>query len=77
MVAAPLRRELVRWLKSKGLSERRSLLIAKMSASAMRYQPRPDSNVRLRERIVSLPMFPELDDDSVDRVIDAVRAYFV
>lgn len=54
MVAAPLRRELVRWLISKGLSERRSLLIAKMSASAMRYQPRPDSNVRLRERIVSL-----------------------
>ena len=38
----------------KGLSERRSLAIAGMSASAYRYQPRPDRNVALRARIVAL-----------------------
>jgi len=54
MVTAPLRRELVRWIQTKGLSERRSLSIAGMSASALRYRARPDRNVELRERIVSL-----------------------
>ena len=44
----------MRWMKAKGLSERRSLSIAKMSASALRYKVKPDRNVRLRERIVSL-----------------------
>jgi len=30
----------------------------------------------IRGRIVSLPMFPELDDPSVDRVIEAVRDFY-
>ena len=38
MVTAPARRELVRWLTTKGLSERRSLAMASMSASALRYR---------------------------------------
>ena len=38
----------------KGLSERRSLAIAGMSASAYRYVSRPDHNVDLRQRIVAL-----------------------
>jgi putative transposase len=38
----------------QGLSERRSLRIAGMSASAYRYAPRPDHNVDLRQRIVAL-----------------------
>lgn len=38
----------------KGLSERRSLAIAGMSASAYRYVSRPDHNVDLRQRIVVL-----------------------
>jgi len=38
----------------KGLSERRSLAIVGMSASAYRYQPRPDRNVALRAWIVAL-----------------------
>ena len=38
----------------KGLSERRALAIVRMSASALRYAPRPDRNVALRERIVAL-----------------------
>ena len=38
----------------KGLSERRALSVVRMSASALRYAPRPDRNVELRERIVSL-----------------------
>jgi putative transposase len=38
----------------KGLSERRSLSVIGMSASALRYQPRPDRNGGLRERIVAL-----------------------
>jgi transposase InsO family protein len=38
----------------KGLSERRSLAIAGMSASAYRYPTRPDRNGDLRQRIVAL-----------------------
>ena len=54
MVAAPLRRELVRWMQTKGLSQRRCLAVARISASSLRYQPRADLNVALREQIVSL-----------------------
>jgi transposase InsO family protein len=54
VVSAPARRELVRWMSSKGLSERRSLKVAKMSASALRYQPHEDRNVELREKILAL-----------------------
>lgn len=54
MVTAPAKRELVRWMRTRGLAERRSLAIAGMSASALRYQPRPDRNLELRERIVAL-----------------------
>ena len=38
----------------KGLSERRALAAVRMSASALRYVPRPDRNVALRTRIVAL-----------------------
>ena len=54
MVSAPARREQVRYMVGKGLSERRALAIVRMSASAFRYAPRPDRNVELRERIVAL-----------------------
>lgn len=54
MVTAPARRELVRWMQGKGLSERRSLQVLRMSASALRYVPKPDRNQALRERIVTL-----------------------
>src|SRR5450631_2712358 len=54
MVTAPARRELVRWMQTKGLSERRGLQVVNMSARALRYQPRPDRNQELRERIVAL-----------------------
>lgn len=54
MVTAPARRELVRWMRTRGLTERRSLAIAGMSASSLRYQPRPDRKVALRTRIVAL-----------------------
>ena len=53
-MTAPLRRELVRWMQTKGLSERRGLAVAGMSASSLRYQPRPDRNAQLRQRIVAL-----------------------
>lgn len=39
---------------TKGLSERRSLQVIGMSASALRYQPRADRNGVLRERIIAL-----------------------
>lgn len=54
MVSAPARRELVRQMVDKGLSERRSLAIAGMSASAYRYPTRPDRNGDLRQRILTL-----------------------
>lgn len=54
MVTAPVRRELVRWMQTRGMTERRGLAIAGMSASSLRYQPRPDRNTALRTRIVTL-----------------------
>jgi transposase InsO family protein len=41
-------------MTTRGLSERRSLQVIGMSASALRYQPRPDRNGALRERIIAL-----------------------
>lgn len=41
-------------MQTKGLSERRSLRVIGMSASALRYQPRPDRNGALRARIIAL-----------------------
>lgn len=49
MVSTPDRCELVRSLVSRELSERRSLTISGMSASAYRYEPRPDRSVKLHE----------------------------
>ncbi|MBZ4187010.1 IS3 family transposase [Thermomonas sp. RSS23] len=54
LVTAPARRELVRHLVDKGLSERRSLAVVRMSASAYRYAPRPDRKIELRARIQAL-----------------------
>lgn len=53
-MTAPVRRDLVRQLMDRGLSERRSLSVLRMSASAFRYVPRPDRNVELRARIQAL-----------------------
>ena len=41
-------------MTAKGLSERGSLRVIGMSASALKYQPRPDHNGRLREPIIAL-----------------------
>lgn len=54
MVAAPAKRKLVRHMTARGLSERRALSVVRMSASSLRYQPRPDRNVELRTEIVRL-----------------------
>lgn len=54
MVTAPARRELVRWMHAKGLSERRGLRIMSTSASSLRYVPRPDRNQKARHRIIEL-----------------------
>ncbi len=58
MVSAPSRRELVRYLTDQGLSERRSLKVAGMSASALRYQPAQDLNATLKEQIIALAQRP-------------------
>ncbi|WP_313642675.1 IS3 family transposase [Stenotrophomonas sp.] len=54
LVTAPARRLLVRSMVEKGLSERRALAVARMSASALRYVPGPDNNAELREQIAAL-----------------------
>jgi len=41
-------------MQTQGLLERRGLQVMRMSASALRYQTRPDRNQALRERIVAL-----------------------
>ena len=51
---APVRRDVVRHMTDRGLSERHALRIIGMSASAYRYQPAPDRNSALREQIVAL-----------------------
>ena len=53
-MSAPARRELVRHMISRGLSERRSLRIIGMSASALRYEPAADRNCALKEKIIAL-----------------------
>jgi len=53
-VKAPARRELVRHLAGRGLSERHALRVVGMSASAYRYEPAPDRNQSLREQILAL-----------------------
>ena len=50
MVTAPVRREVVREMVARGLSERRALTVGQMSASAFRYVPRPDGNAVVRDR---------------------------
>ncbi len=54
MVSALARRALVREWIGCGASERRALAAIGMSASALRYCPREDRNVELRERILAL-----------------------
>lgn len=54
MVTAPARREAVRTMVTRGLSERHALTVVGMSASALRYTPAPDRNVDLRARILAL-----------------------
>jgi putative transposase len=41
-------------MQTKGLSQRRALEVARMSASVLRYQPRPDRSTELRTLIVAL-----------------------
>ena len=53
-MSAPARRELVRHMISSGLSERRSLRIIGMRASALRYEPAADRNCALKEKIIAL-----------------------
>ncbi|PPV01654.1 IS3 family transposase, partial [Xanthomonas bromi] len=54
VVSAPARRVLVREWMGRGASERRALAAIGMSASALRYCPREDRNIELRERICAL-----------------------
>jgi putative transposase len=54
VVSAPARRELVRHMVGCGLSERRSLRVIGMSASALRYEPVDDRNCALKEKIIAL-----------------------
>jgi len=53
-VSAPSRRDLVRYMIDKGLSERRALRVIGMSPSAYRYQPAQDRNCALKEKIIAL-----------------------
>ena len=53
-MTAPARREVVRKITARGLTERHALRVINMSASSLRYQPAPDRNIALRETIVTL-----------------------
>lgn len=54
MAAAPATHKLVRRMVTRGQSERRCLRVVGMSASAPRYEPRPDRNVAIPAQIVAV-----------------------
>jgi putative transposase len=54
MVTVAARRELVRFGRARGLSERRALRMAGVSGSVLRYRRRDDGNQGLRERIINM-----------------------
>src|SRR6185503_7650113 len=54
VVSAPARREVVRWMCGRGLTERRALKVMGMSASSLRYRPAPDRNAELRNLMTTL-----------------------
>jgi len=54
VVSAPARRDLVRHMIERGLSERQALRVVGMSASAYRYQPAADRNCALKDKIIAL-----------------------
>lgn len=41
-------------MKQRGMSERHALRVVGMSASTLRYEPRSDGNIKLRQQIVDL-----------------------
>ena len=51
MVSTELRRAAVSFLKGRGLSERRSCVLAEVSRSGLRYQAHPRDDGDLRERL--------------------------
>ena len=53
-MAVSARREAVRQLQDRGLSERQALKLVGMSTSTLRYAPRDDGNDGLRERLTAL-----------------------
>ena len=53
-MAVAAKRECVRELQDKGLSERQACRLVGISTSVLRYQPREDSNQPLRERLKEL-----------------------
>jgi putative transposase len=54
VVGAPARREVVRWLCGRGLTERWALTIIGMSASSLRSRSMPDRHVERRQGILAL-----------------------
>lgn len=54
MVTAPAKREQVRYMIERGMSERHALRVLRMSTSALRYAPAPGRDDDLRGRIVAL-----------------------
>lgn len=50
-MTAPARREVVREMVRRGLSERRALRVVRMSAAALRYVPRPDPDPGARRQL--------------------------
>jgi putative transposase len=54
VTAVAVKRECVRQLQGKGLSERQACRLVGISTSVLRYQPCTDGNQRLRERLKEL-----------------------
>ena len=53
-MTVPAKRELVRFAQGRGMSERRALKLAGMSASVLRYERKDDGNGELRACIVAM-----------------------
>ncbi len=54
MATSPTRREVVRLIKLRGMSERHALRVVGMSTSALCYATGSDGNVELRQQIIGI-----------------------
>ena len=79
-ILVPRRDELVAWLKEKGIGSSVYYPIPLHLQKCFAYLGHKKGNFPVAERIsgeiLALPLFPELEDEEIDYVCDAIAAFF-